>query len=1000
MTVLKGSGRRPKYMATKARPDMHTNTRATESGAVPGGCHLTGEDAVRLIEHSQTGHFVVQDDRIVYANPTLANLLGWNVDELVGQPHEVTTPLEWRERTREIVARRLAGRDGRPGQMPFLRRDGSRFDTRIFATLVQFAGRPAVLVTLHDIAELTSALRLASWNAEMLARTESLCRSGSFEVSLPDGQVLPSSGLRELVGWPGSTDMAQLDALEWIPPDEREFVAGIWRTATPGEPFDFQHRVLTSTGQRLIVLHRGRVEDDGTGGRRGVAMLQDITSQREAELRLQELATHDEVTGLPNRAAFLDQVDAAIVSAGWDERLVVLLTIDVPRIGELRDRMGFGAGDALAMALASRLQQERGEGESVAHLGNQEFALLLELPQAVDDLKAVVMKRANALRLALEAPVQIASTEIFARCVIGVASFPGDARQPTELLELAQTARLRATPKASVVLYQPDSNVRALREMRIEASLRQAIDGDELELHYQPQVDMSTGTVAGAEALLRWTSPVIGSVSPAEFIPIAERTGLIGGLSEWVLRRVCRQIADWRAAGVPVVRIGVNFSPSQLQRRDLASHIQAILLETGVDPSALGVEVTEGTVMADATHAAAVLSEIKALGIEVSLDDFGTGFSSLSCLRSLPIDVVKVDRSFVYDVTAAPADVSVTRAIITMAHALQIKVLAEGVETEGQLSLLAANRCDLFQGYWFSRALTADDFAALLREDRRLPERFVTRVRNSRTLLLVDDEEGILASLKRLLRRDGYTIVTANSAAQGLQRLAEYEVDVIVSDQRMPGMTGVEFLRRIKELYPHTIRMVLSGYTEMQSIIDAVNEGAIYKFLTKPWDDSRLREHIAEAFRQKDLADENRRLARQVENANADYLALNARLETLLEQQRDEAELLTLAAAGTRDALEALPAPVLVVDADDTLAFVNQEARRLLPQVAGEIGRPAVEVLPANLWRAMRNAPTAEPLVVDLAGQEHHLVTRSLMRNGAVHGQILLLVTHLHTETH
>ena len=965
-----------------------------------GRCRLSGHDAIQLIEQSQTGHFVVEGDRIVYANPSLAAMLGWSVDELVGQPHAVTTPPELRERTREILARRLAGKAGRPGQMACLRRDGSRFDARIFATLVRLEGRPAVLVTLHDITELTAALRQASWNAEMLARTESLCRSGSFEVSLKDGHVTPSVGLRELVGWPADAPHGHIDALEWIPPDERDFVAGIWRTATPGEPFDFQHRILTGDGQRLIVLHRGRVEDDGAGGRQGVALLQDITAQREAEVRLQELATHDEVTGLPNRAAFLDQLDAAIVSAGWDEHLVALLTIDVPRIGELRDKMGFGAGDALAMALASRLQQQRREGESVAQLGNQEFVLMLELPQAIGDLKAAVLERADELRLALEAPVQIASTQTFARCVIGVASFPGDARRPAELVELAQTARLRATPEVPVVLYEPDSNVRALREMRIEALLRQAIADDELELHYEPQVDMAKGTIAGAEALLRWTSSAIGSVSPAEFMPVAERTGLIGALGDWVLRRVCRQVADWRSAGVPAVRIGVNFAPPQLQRRDLAGHLQAILLETGVDPSALGVEVTEGTVMADAAHAAAVLREIRALGIEVSLDAFGTGFSSLSCLRSLPIDVVKVDRSFVHDVTAAPEDVSVTRAVITMAHGLQMKVLAEGVETEGQLSLLAANRCDLMQGQCFSEPLPAEEFAALLHEGRRLPERFITRARNSRTLLLVDDEEGILASLKRLLRRDAYTIVTANSAAQGLQRLAECEVDVIVSDQRMPGMTGVEFLRRAKELYPHTIRMVLSGYTELQSIIDAINEGAIYKFLTKPWDDARLREHVAEAFRQKDMADENRRLARQVESANADYLALNTRLESLIAQQRDDAELLALAASSTRDALEVLPAPVLVVDGDGTLAFINEEARRLLPHVAGEIGRPASEVLPADLCAALGNATHgAEPLV-DLGGQAHRVIARPLLRKGAVHGKILLLVAQFQTETH
>ena len=652
--------------------------------------------------------------------------------------------------------------------------------------------------------------------------------------------------------------------------------------------------------------------------------------------------------------------------------------------------MGFGAGDMLAMALAARLQAECLEGEAVAQLGNTEFALMMDLSQAPSAAAAAILQRAQALRCALERPVRIASTDIFVQCVIGVATFPGDARQPAQLLELAQTARLRATPENSIVAYEADSNVRALREMQIEALLRQALADDELEVHYQPQVDMADGKVVGAEALLRWTSSAMGRLSPAEFIPVAERSGLIGAVGDWVLRRVCRQIADWRTAGSPVVRIGVNVAPAQLQRRDLAGHIQTILLENGVDPSLLGIEITEGTAMADVAHAALVLNDLKAMGVEVSLDDFGTGFSSLSCLRSLPIDVVKVDRSFVHDVTAAPEDVSITRAIITMAQGLQMRVLAEGVETEGQLSLLAANRCDLIQGHCFSAALPADAFALLLQEGRRLPARFVTRARSSRTLLLVDDEEHILASLKRLLRRDGYTIVTACGAAEGLQRLAEGEVDVIVSDQRMPSMTGVEFLRRAKELYPDTIRMVLSGYTELQSIIDAINEGAIYKFLTKPWDDARLRGHLAEAFRQKAMADENRRLARQVESANADYQQLTTRLERLVTQQRDEAEVLALAAGGTRDALESLPAPVLVIDAEGALAFANEEARHRLVGIAGEIGQPADEVLPPALREAGVADSDGHAVTVD--GREFRALVRPLLRRGEPQGRILLLI--------
>ena len=272
--------------------------------------------------------------------------------------------------------------------------------------------------------------------------------------------------------------------------------------------------------------------------------------------------------------------------------------------------------------------------------------------------------------------------------------------------------------------------------------------------------------------------------------------------------------------------------------------------------------------MEDSQHAAQVLHALKAIGFEIALDDFGTGYSSLSRLHQMPIDVVKIDRSFVSDVTAATEDASVTRAIITMAHSLQLLVLAEGVENELQLGLLAANGCDLIQGYYFSKPVPADAIETMLREDRRLPEQFMTRSNRGRTVLLVDDEEHILSCLEQLLRGDGYRIVRAHSAAEGLQRLADTPIDVIVSDQRMPGMTGVEFLRRARHLYPSTVRIVLSGFTDLQSITDAVNEGAVCKFLTKPWDNERLRAHVAEAFQQKEMVDENRRLAREGESAN------------------------------------------------------------------------------------------------------------------------------------
>lgn len=948
-----------------------------------------------LVEQLQTGVCVIQDDTIRYANPALAQLLGWPLAELLGQHCHVVAAPEFTSYVDHVVRRRLQGRAGR-SQLRCQRRDGGTFDAKVYASRIEHGQAPAVLVTLLDVSELQTVKRRAEWNAGMLARTESLCRSGSFEINLPSGELVLSGGMCAMLGLsPEAGTVAHIDALPWLPADEQAYVAGFWRSASPGEPFEFQHRVLCADGGKLMVLHRGMLELMPGDRLRGVAILQDITAQREAEQRIQKLANENEVTGLLNRAAFLDQVDAAMHAARWDNRGVAVLVLEVKRITEIKTSMGFGAGDSLSMALASRLSAASREGETVAHLGETEFALLLECP--LEDAQKCMLERANEVLSALQLPVRLGSTDVYPLCLIGVAIFPTDADGAGRLLESAQTARSGLAAGSAIAFFKPESNLRILREMALESALSRAIRDDELVLHYQPQVDLSTGRICGAEALLRWHSTELGVVSPAEFIPVAERTGLIGAIGEWVLAQACRQIALWRRTDLPPVRIGVNFSPMQLQRPDLAHHVQSVLVATGADPACLGIEVTEGTLMADVALASAVLRDIKSLGVEISLDDFGTGFSSLSSLSSLPIDVVKVDRSFVHDVTGASKDVSVTRAIISMAHGLQMQVLAEGVENEGQLGLLLAHGCDKFQGFWFSPPLPAAEFERLLREERGLPARLVRRERRTRTLLLVDDEENILSALKRLLRRDGYHIITANSAAEGLQRLAENEVDVIVSDQRMPGMTGVEFLRRAKELYPDTVRMVLSGYTELQSIIDAVNEGAIYKFLTKPWDDQRLRTHIADAFLHKDLADENRRLSQQVEAANNDLANVNERLERLLAQRRDQAELLEVSAGSMRELIDRLPAAVLGVDPQGAIVFANGEAEHLLPNVESLMGRPASSVLWPELFDT-HGGVVASDRTVSHGSQELRVVAREVRVSGQNRGSILLLLPELARE--
>ncbi|MDO9286967.1 MAG: EAL domain-containing protein [Aquabacterium sp.] len=947
-----------------------------------------------LANAAQAGLCVVQDDGIRYVNPMLAELLDWPADTLVGQSLEAIIAPGFLAHTQLAIQRRLAGHPGRQGQIQCLRRNGSRFDAQAMARRIEFDGRPAILLTLSDIGELSEALRRAGWSSDMLARTELLCRSGSFDLDWTTGEMKLSAGLRALLGLDaGTLDMMEIEALSWVPDEERAFVSGIWRSATPDEPFEFQHRVLCADGRRLVVLHRGVLAADEANGRRGVAILQDITAQREAEQRIQELASQDEVTGLPNRGSLLDKVDAAMHAARWESRGVALLAIDVPRITEINGRMGFGAGDALAMAMAARLREGCAESDAVARLGDAEFALLIET--TANESPEATCRRARAVQAALQAPVRLGATDVFPMVAIGIARYPRDGATPDALLDAAQTARLDVTGGAGLALFRPESTLRARRDLEVEAALRQALDGQEFNLHFHPQVDLGDGRICGAEALLRWHSAELGDVSPGEFIPLAERAGLIGVIGEWVLRRVCEQLAAWHQAGLRDVRVAFNLSAMQLQRPDLARHLQSVLSDTGADPTCLGIEITESMLMGDVEQAASVLRAIKALGIEISLDEFGTGSSSLNILSRLPIDVVKVDRSLVHDVTAPTQQVSVTRAIINMAHGLQMKVLAAGVETEGQLRLLVSNGCDQIQGFWFSAPLPADGFAALLRGHGRLPDRFIAPMRGARTLLLVDDEENIVSALKRLLRRDGYQIITAHSAAEGLLRLAEHDVDVILSDQRMPGMTGVEFLRRAKDLYPNTVRMVLSGYTELQSIIDAVNEGAIYRFLTKPWDDQRLREHVAEAFRQKGLADENRSLAQQVATANGDLEALNQRLNKLLVRQRDEAALLGATADGMRGMLDDLPAAVLGVDPDGGVAYANLAAERLLGDGGGLLGLRLADVLP------MADGDGSPPGVIELAGQTFQVERGELTSGGGPRGRLLVLVlmsNELHEE--
>ena len=951
-------------------------------------------DAYRvLLDQARVGVFVVQENRLLYVNARVTELFGYRrVDMLSGMDPILLAAPGDRARVREQIQRRAAGLPSPAYDIQCLREDGSAFDARLFGVLVELQGRAAHVVTVHNISELKQAARIAQDRNLLLAQTEDLARLGSSEYDLATGLATQSAGMFKIFGEAVSDAPVPGEWLmERLPASEEASVRAILENVQPHHPCEFEHRIVHTDGALRTVLHRAIAEVDERGRTtRVVGILQDITAQRAAEQRLDLLSNTDEVTGLPNRASLLDHLDDVLRQAQRDEARVALLVLQIDQLKLVSESLGYAGADTLLTQLGQRLLRTARSGDRLAHLGSGEYALVLNHLEGPED--ELALPAAQAIVEAFATPFLIDNTEVSVTCSMGASLYPRDSDAAPRLLQQAQAARHRAHELGDnrLCAYTPAAHGKAASRLAMEAGLRRALARHEFYLHYQPQLDLASGAVVGVEALLRWNDAVSGPVSPAEFIPLAEETGLILPIGEWALRAACEQNLAWQRAGLPPIRVAVNLSLRQLQQPDIARRIQAILHETRLEPHYLGLEITEGLLMQESEHVARTLGELKAMGIEISLDDFGTGYSNLNYLRKLPIDVVKVDRSFVHDVAAPLHDVSMTRAVITMAHSLQMKVLAEGVETEGQLSLLIANKCDQMQGYYFSAPISAQAVAEMLQARRQLPEHLLQRRARKRTLLLVDDEENIVSALKRLVRRDGYHVVTASNGLQGLQRLAEHEVDVILSDQRMPGMTGVEFLRRAKELYPDTVRMVLSGYTELTSITDAINEGAIYKFLTKPWDDERLRVHIEEAFKHKEMVDENRRLGNAVQHANQELAQVNERLQKLLKAQHEQIHREETSLVIARELLENVPAPVIGFDVEGMVAYLNADAELLFAHEPALLGRWAEDALPAVLVRVWQQGDGV-PQRIELQGRSYQAVCRTIHKPSRSRGKLLVL---------
>ena len=623
---------------------------------------------------------------------------------------------------------------------------------------------------------------------------------------------------------------------------------------------------IQSAGRAKGVAEVNVSHTDWEGSAATLLMLEDVTARKEAQRAAEFLTQHDGLTGLPNRNLFKDRLELALRRTEKQQSLLALLVVDIDRFSRINDVYGTEAGDHILAEAAWGLSSAVRDYDTVARMSADQFVIVLEDLENPEDIRRMGEQILQRFRQ----PSDIDGKEVRTTVSIGAAAFPLNASSPDDLQHCAFAA-LRVAKKAggdAMQFYEPHMDDILEQHLRLESDLSHAVERNELELHYQPRINAQSGAVEGMEALLRWRHRELGMISPAEFIPLAETSGLIVPIGRWVLEEACRQTKAWSIAELPWLKVSVNLSAVQFARDDLVEMVTSVLQSTGLPAAQLELEITESILMQNAESAASVLARLRDHGVSCSVDDFGTGYSSLGYLRHFPLHALKIDRSFVRTLPNDPEDAAITGAVISIARDLRLTVVAEGVEYPEQAAFLRLRGCDEFQGFLFSKPLPGQEFEQLLRQRARFPIPGESEREEGRTVLVLDDDVNVLQALKRELRRSGFKILIASKPEEAMGLLAMHQVGVVLCDLRMPLMSGVEFMRRCRQMYPEATRVMMSGYTDLDSLLETINEGAVFKFIVKPWKGEQLQELLREAFGYYDTIRENERLRRHL-RANA-----------------------------------------------------------------------------------------------------------------------------------
>lgn len=665
-------------------------------------------DAIYLIDYEQM--------RFIDANETASTTLGYTHQELMTMGPDDLKPDEGE---RERIDRRfeeVIRSESKTGMVRTVhqRKDGTRLPVEVYLRAVVSEGRQLLVAVVRDISARLKAEVVLRESEERFRAAFNQAAVGLAHVA-PDGRwLMANRKLCEIVGY-SQKELVGMSFQEITHPEDLITDKELARRMMARELDEKtrEKRYRHKNGYYIWVnLTSSLVRDENGEPKYYSTVVEDISRRKQIEEELLHLASHDALTHLPNRSLLLDRLSQALAYANRSSGQVAIMLIDLDRFKNINDSLGHDVGDKIIMEVGRRLSSMAQHGDTIARVGGDEFAVVL--PDVTRE-ETVAMLAQQTLE-SLSQPMTIQGHEFYPTGSIGISLYPKDGHDSQALLKNADTAMYRAKDagRNNFQFYASEMNARALDRLKLESGLRRALERGEFVLHYQPQVDIVTGGIVGVEALLRWAPPGQPVVFPVDFIPIAEETGLIMPIGEWVLRTACTQNKAWQTSGrFPKMKVAVNLSARQFKQQDIVKMVSRVLSQTGCDASSLELEITESVIMEDPEAAAQTLQNLSDMGVHLSIDDFGTGYSSLSYLKRFPINSLKIDRSFVRDITIDADDAAIAKAVIALAHSLKLQVIAEGVETAEQMAFLREQRCDQIQGYYLSRPLAVEELEQL-----------------------------------------------------------------------------------------------------------------------------------------------------------------------------------------------------------------------------------------------------------------------------------------------